>query len=246
MIDLLGAWGEASAEDMRLALGALFARVADTTSGPHLAALLRRVSSLETPESMVGTAFDQAAIWGWTDLADELSTLRDRLLPSSPSWTSSPELDTWERSARWWSRRVALVCLLGMRMQPDQAAGLAAAARQVVEASAWRSSEPAGRSTVLTLYTWALQQSPIPPGASWTRRLLVNQAEVAGYRKPGPGELIWEGGKEGIENLVPDSPGEIAGVAVGLGLLGAIFVIAMAGPAATLAGARRAYAAGHR
>lgn len=242
-VHLLGAWGDASAGEVLEALRVDFARVQTSPDqAAHLQALLNRLAQLDTPERIAGEAFDQAAIWQWPELADAIAQTRDRLLPSSPGWTSSPELDTWDRFARWWSRRVALVCLLGMRQEPQYAAGLGAAARDVVQAPAWRSSEPAGRALVLTLYTWALEQSPIPAGATWTRAMLARQAHVAGYRKPSTAELVWDGAKEAI----PDSPGELAAVGVGLGLLVGIGILASLGPAATIATLRGSHAGSHR
>lgn len=250
MIDLLGAWGEASSSEMFDGLRLVFAHA--ITAAPqvaHLHALLGRLEQLDSAEQMAGAAFDQAAIWQWPDLADAVAQLRDRLLPASPSWSSAPELDTWDRSARWWSRHVALICLLGMRVQPEQAAGLGATARDVIQATAWRSSEPASRSTVLTLYTWAIEQSPIPAGATWTREFLMRDLQAAGYKVPSTWAIVKGGAQDAWNNITdifPDTPGEIAGWGLGLAVLVGTAVIVSIGPTATVAAiGRRRHATGH-
>lgn len=165
---------------------------AAAAAGEHQVADGMRTAASELEAAPIGTAADVYALAfdlavrleapGHTSkLAESFEKMREEHTDAIP-WVQLPDFGDFTRPDLWWARRVAT--FLVASGNPDRAqheAALLKTARELLEGTAWTTGKPAGEAKLLQLYTWALEQSPLPLEAAQTRAFLAQDAKVARY-----------------------------------------------------------------
>lgn len=206
MRHLLDAFGAVTAdprtvEGARLILATLFgnAMLRDPGAAVGLSQAVAAISQAPGPLAAVyDRAFDLAVGLArprtTAELVNQVSAQRDVSVPDVRPWLQSPGLGDFSAPASWWARHFAAFMVLEGNADAAAAGpGLLAAAAELVRAPAFMREEPAGRPVVLAMVRWLLEQSPLPPQATQTRRWLAMEGQIANFE---PRNTAWDAARD--------------------------------------------------